>query len=92
MLTVDLKMSWASVLPVLLAGYAEGTAEGRSMAVEQFKKMSEAADFAHELADALEMVLTVFERSTPTAGHWMEVQHAKTLLNRLPAREISQEG
>ena len=91
MLTVDLKMSWASVLPVLLAGYVEGTAEGRSMAVEQFKKMAEAADFAHELADALEMVMTVFERSTPTAGNWMEVQHAKKLLNRLPTREISQE-
>lgn len=24
MLTVDLKMSWASLLPVLLAGYADG--------------------------------------------------------------------
>ncbi|WP_321959576.1 hypothetical protein [Burkholderia cenocepacia] len=61
------------------------------MAVEQFKKMAEAADFAHELAGALEMVQSVLERSTPTAGHSMEVQHAKKLLSRLPAREISQE-
>ncbi|MDN7527688.1 hypothetical protein [Burkholderia orbicola] len=89
MLTVDLKMSWASLLPVLLAGYADGTAEGRSMAVEQLKKTAAAADFAHQLAEALEMVLTVFERSTPTAGHWMEVQHARELLRRLPVREIS---
>ncbi len=29
MWTVDLKMSWASVLPVLLAGYAEGAIDGR---------------------------------------------------------------
>ncbi|WP_065497310.1 hypothetical protein [Burkholderia sp. CCA53] len=89
MLTVDLKMSWASLLPVLLAGYADGTAEGRSMAVEELKKMAATADFAHQLAQALKMVLTVFERSMPTAGHWMEVQHARELLSRLPVREIS---
>lgn len=90
--TTDLKMTWACTLPILLAGYADGSPTGRANTVEEFKRMAETADYANELAKALEMVLTVFERASPTAEHWMEVQHAKGLLGRLPVRQISELG
>ncbi len=54
--------------------------------------MAETADYANELAKALEIVLTVFERASPMAGHWMEVQHAQGLLGHLPVRQISELG
>ncbi|KNH05106.1 hypothetical protein BRCH_02058c [Candidatus Burkholderia brachyanthoides] len=88
----DLKMTWACTLPILLAGYADGSPTGRAVAVEEFKRMAETADHANELAKALKMVLTVFERSSLTAGQWMEVQHAKELLGRLPVQQLAELG
>lgn len=42
--TINIAPTWRSILPVLLAAYADGTATGRALALEELKRMAAIAD------------------------------------------------
>lgn len=44
--TIDLTPTWAAVLPVYLAAYADGNAKGRAAAIAELTRMAELADSA----------------------------------------------
>lgn len=56
--SIDMTPTWQGVLPVLLAGLEDGTAEGKRLARIELKRMAEAADSAK---DALNVLLAVRE-------------------------------
>lgn len=43
---ITLTPTWRGVLPLLLAGYTEGTATGRALALAELQRMAEIADIA----------------------------------------------
>ncbi len=42
--TINIAPTWRSILPVLLAAYADGTATGQALALEELKRMAAIAD------------------------------------------------
>lgn len=48
--TVDITPTWRACLPVFLLAYEGGTPEGRKLALEELRRMADAADEA--VADA----------------------------------------
>lgn len=58
---VDITPTWNGVLPVLLAGYCEGTSKGRQIAEKELRRMARAADQATAHPVTLK-ALTVAER------------------------------
>lgn len=42
--TIDLTPTWRSILPMLLAGIQDGNAVGKKIAIEELRRMAEAAD------------------------------------------------
>lgn len=45
--------TWGQCLPILLLAYAEGSPEGRRVALEELTRMAQAADAAVDLGDAV---------------------------------------
>lgn len=50
--TIDLTPTWASVLPILLTAYTDGTPEGQRLAEQELKRMAKIADAAGALQEA----------------------------------------
>jgi hypothetical protein len=46
--TIDITPTWKGVLPMLLAAWRDGNDKGRAMALEDLRRMAEAADLWNE--------------------------------------------
>lgn len=52
--TIDLTPTWTGVLPILIAGIENGTAEGRKIAIDELSRMARAADAVKDSKAAIE--------------------------------------
>lgn len=48
--TIDLTPTWAGILPALIAVIRDGTPEGQRLALEELRRMADAADRFNQLA------------------------------------------
>lgn len=55
--TIDISLTWASSLPILVAGLVHGDTDVRRQVIEQLGRMAEAADYANTTLMALKAIV-----------------------------------
>lgn len=50
-------MNWLSSLPIMLAGYSDGNAQGKKLALRELTNMARAADIAQPAIEALQDII-----------------------------------
>lgn len=50
--TIDIRLTWKGILPMLIAAYVDGSDKGRQIALEELRRMAEAADLYNASAKA----------------------------------------